>query len=343
MSTKYTGTTEYAGVINPAQLTAWQNDYAPTSIKDCTTINLDADASFPFITGIASKNTEGQTITFNNDGSNPFGFKDESTASTAANRFDMGEDVILLPKRNVTFRYDSGASRWRLVGNSPDIPREYYSQDYFNGMFQKTNDGTFNWWVSGSGASNDLNVSTTFQSGHPGVVTSTTGTTTSGYAQIFGNDASNPNKAMTVTKGYTEFNAMVYFDNLSDGTDTYTFKTGLVNAYSSSTGQTEEVVIGYSSGINSGKWFLRTQAASTTTDVDSGVTVVADTWYHIKWVCYDGDKVHFWINGTYGGESTTNISTATMGPIHSIWKTAGTTARTVDTDYWGFKVVNYSA
>jgi len=330
--------------INPSQITAWQNDYAPTSIGTASVINLDADTSFPFITGItATGMSDGEIKIFNNDGSNAFGFKDNSTASTAGNRFIMGEDVILLPNRNVAFRYDTTNTCWRLVGNSPDIPREYYSQDYWNPMFQKTNDGIFNWWTSGSGASNDLNVSTTFQSSRPGVVTSSTGTTTSGYAQIFGNDASNPNKAMTVTKGYTEFNAMVYFDNLSDGTDTYTYKMGLVNAYSSSTGQTEEVTIGYSSGINSGKWFLRTQAGSTITDVDSGITVVADTWYHIRWVCYDGDKVHFWINGTYGGESTTNIPTATIAPIHSIWKTAGSTARTVDADYFGFKIVNYTA
>lgn len=330
--------------INPSQITSWQNDYAPTNIGTTSVINLDADTSFPFITGItATGMSDGEIKIFNNDGSNPYGFKDSSTDSTAGNRFEMGEDVILLPKRNVAFRYDTTNTCWRLVGNSPDIPREYYSQDYYNGMWQKTNDGIFNWWTSGSGASNALNTLTAMQSSRPGVVTSSTGTTTSGYAQIFGNDAADPNKVMTVTKGYTEFNANVYFDNLSDGTDTYTYKMGLVNSYSSSTGASAEVIIGYSSGINSGKWFLRTQSASTTTDVDSGVTVAADTWYHIKWVCYDGDRVDFWINGTYGGSSSTNIPTATLGPIMSIWKTAGTTARTVDTDYWGFKAVNYTA
>ncbi len=330
--------------INPSQITAWTNDYAPTNFQTCSVINLDADSSWPFITGLSNTNiSDGEIKVFQNDGSYPYGFKDNSTASTSGNRFDFGgTDYFLMPGKNIAFRYDSTNSCWRAWGGTYDIAERHYTQYYRNNFLQKTNDGIFNWWTSGAGASNTLNTLAAMQSGRAGVITSSTGTAT-GYAQIFGNDALDPNKAMTVASGITTFESMVYFDNLSDGTNTYTFKLGLQNVYSSSGGATNEVSILYSSAVSSGNWTLRTQASSSVTDVNSGIAVVADTWYHIKFVVYNGGKVDFWINGVYGGTSTTNIPTTTMGPIYSIWQTAGTTPRTVDGDYFMFNTINYTA
>jgi hypothetical protein len=69
------------------------------------------------------------------------------------------------------------------------------------------------------------------------------------------------------------------------------------------------------------------------------VQVVANQWYILKAVINAAaTSVDFYIDNVLVKTETTNIPTAsTVGNIINLVKSAGTTARTVDVDYYYFK------
>jgi Chaperone of endosialidase len=76
-------------------------------------------ASAQTITGIAG-GTDGKLLTIINAGANAATISNESTSSTAANRTKTGTgaDLTLAPDASLSLVYDSGASRWRVVGGT---------------------------------------------------------------------------------------------------------------------------------------------------------------------------------------------------------------------------------
>lgn len=58
-------------------------------------------------------------------------------------------------------------------------------------------------------------------------------------------------------------------------------------------------------------WFAYTRGASTSSSLDTGIAVAANTWYKLRIVVNAaGTNVNFFINNTYVGNLTTNITTA---------------------------------
>jgi len=103
-----------SGVIAPSQITANQNDYAPTGFSAASVVRISTDASRN-ITGLAG-GAEGREIIVINAGANPAVLKDENASSTAANRFGFGSDLTLAAKQGATLIYDGNAARWRQIG-----------------------------------------------------------------------------------------------------------------------------------------------------------------------------------------------------------------------------------
>lgn len=320
-------------VLNPAQLTAWQNNYAPTGIVPGCVIRVDADTSYPFITGISATGfSDGDSVYIVNDGSNVFGFKDQETGSTAGNRFAMGEDAILLPGTACQFQYDGGASRWRLLTPSillSEIQRGRYVGYYRNDFLQKSNDSVLSYWTSGSGASHNLNQF----NGRFGVVEHNTGTTSTGTAYLYGVDLANPNWAVKGGAGMW-FEWCYRVEDLSDGTNRYGVNIGYLDSFNYDSAA-DSVLFRYRDDVNSGKWQIECKnAGSGTTTADSGVTVAADTWYVLRAFIHSSSRVDFWINGNFVGSITTNIPiNRDMGLGMILTKSAGTTSRTTYSDY----------
>jgi hypothetical protein len=100
-----------SGDTSPTQITADQNDYAPTNFATNTVLRINSDAARN-ITGLAG-GSDGLEKLFCNIGSFTITFKDGSASSTAANRFDLGADLGLTAKACQRFYYDSTSSRWR--------------------------------------------------------------------------------------------------------------------------------------------------------------------------------------------------------------------------------------
>lgn len=107
-----------SGTLTPPQITANQNDYAPApgtgvafNVAYRLRINSDAARDITGLTGGA----DGRELFITNTGSFAITLKNASGSSTAANRFEMGADVILGSNVSVLIQYDGTSSRWRAA------------------------------------------------------------------------------------------------------------------------------------------------------------------------------------------------------------------------------------
>lgn len=107
------GTFELTAVISPAQFTADQNDLNPTGWSTATTIRISTDAARN-ITGLAGGAT-GRFAILENVGSNNAVLKNESSGSSASNRFALGADITIPPSQAALLHYDATSSRWRAI------------------------------------------------------------------------------------------------------------------------------------------------------------------------------------------------------------------------------------
>lgn len=110
------GAMKFSTQSAPAQIAANQNDYNPSSVNCATsqTLLINSDAARN-ITGLAGP-VAGCQMALINNGSFTITLKEQDAGSSAANRFNTGADISLTSSAGVLLRYDSVASRWRLLG-----------------------------------------------------------------------------------------------------------------------------------------------------------------------------------------------------------------------------------
>lgn len=102
------------GILSPAQITAAQNDYNPTSLNQTEILRLTSDASRN-VTGLAGGVAK-RKLTIFNVGAQDIVLTNEDAASTAANRFAIGANVTVGAGESALLWYDSANSRWRIPG-----------------------------------------------------------------------------------------------------------------------------------------------------------------------------------------------------------------------------------
>jgi len=106
------------GGIAPASIGADQNDYSPTGLADATSIRLTASGAYN-ITGLAG-GVGGRMMILHNASAFKLTIVNESSASTAANRFlhTSAQNLVLNPDQNCELQYCGVCSRWRVTGAS---------------------------------------------------------------------------------------------------------------------------------------------------------------------------------------------------------------------------------
>lgn len=199
------------------------------------------------------------------------------------------------------------------------------------------------WRTDASGTS--ANVSTSVYTGeqnHVGVATLDTGTTTTGYALV---RSASPTM-VRLGGGAWRLRCIFRIEDLSDGTNTYTFRAGLGD--STVAGEpTDGCFLRYTHGTNSGKFEAVTRSNGTETATDTTVAAAADTWYRLEIIGNEtSSEVAFYLKEgtdelTLRATNTTNIPTAAgreTGVQVSLLKSAGTTARTVHVDVLSFRL-----
>lgn len=114
---------DIANENTPATLSTNQNNYVPGNYD---VLNLSSNASVN-ITGI-SGGVKGRSLTLHNVGSYNIIFKNESSLSLSANRFDMGYDVVIRPNDAITFYYNSTLLKWIVSSYDPRIATPVFSE-----------------------------------------------------------------------------------------------------------------------------------------------------------------------------------------------------------------------
>ena len=104
------------GSISPPQITADQNNYAPTGIATATFLFLTSDAARN-ITGLASASDDGRHLWVYNSGSFNITFKYASGLSTTANQFfgNGAVDKVLAPATTMHLMWMATAGVWIMM------------------------------------------------------------------------------------------------------------------------------------------------------------------------------------------------------------------------------------
>ncbi len=190
--------------------------------------------------------------------------------------------------------------------------------------------GDFSTLSSGTGAGVTAN-SANSDGDHPGVLSISTGTTTTGRS------AGQYLEATTVQFGTYAWRSVGVFQipTLSDGTETFSVHIGFADTFTGTT-YTDSACLRYRHSANSGKFECVTTSNTSDTARDSGVTASAGSWYSYEVrVNAAGTSVAFYINGSLVQTNVANIPTGSarrLGHGHNIVKSAGTTARTLLSD-----------
>ena len=316
-------------VISPAQITATQNDYAPTGWADATLVRLDGNSGFQKITGFSAE-TSGEIKTLTNIGSFCLYLAPEHTGSTAANRIAHQEEVIIWPGASCQIYYDGTSSRWRVLQSSSPEYRVGRKAVYFDRPMARANtavasENEMDIWGSITVLEADASSTEVFNS-----LALTTGSTASGGTGIL---YPHDHVGAYVTSSHIALKAHIKTAaTLGDATNNYYYFLRIADSpYSGFWDQNNSVGIYYRYSDNAGKWFLRSRSSGgTNTEVDSGITVAINTEYELQVSLNDAaDEATFWINGAVVGRITTNLPSATnVGWSQQLEKTAGTSSRT---------------
>lgn len=321
-----------ASVISPAQITANQNDYAPTGWSTATIVRLSYDSGMDGITGF-SAGSDGDTKVLLNVGTQPGYLLGESTSSTAANR--VNKTAIHAPGGQIRIMYSTDASRWLVLDNSwnyrfSGIDTKGQCYHVLPGSNQQADHEYINFSLSGTGAATDNIVPTATL---PHSWSLETGTAATGVSGIY------------IPKNNLTFGAFggcaiiafseVYMATLSTSAQRFIYKLEILpGANSTTTAVNNAVGIRYSDDVNSGKWQCYTRNNSgTESTLDSGVTVATNTIYSFRiFVNKSLSEVQFEVNGAIIGTITSNLPTSgTLAGLRAInIKTVGTTLRVVN-------------
>lgn len=186
---------------------------------------------------------------------------------------------------------------------------------------------------TGAGVAVDSASNAVDSAGRMGWAVLTTGTTTTGRAML--GHTANETATIILGVGALTFDSVVKITLVSDGTETFTCRIGLNDAAGGD--GADSVMFRYTHSVNSGKFECVTRSNNVETATDSGYTIVADTAVRLGFVVNAaGTSVAFSVNGSVVQTHTTNIPTTTARATAAaieIAKSAGTTARTMLTDY----------
>lgn len=199
----------------------------------------------------------------------------------------------------------------------------YYYNDFVSGLGELVS------YISGAGAANSLSVAVV-DNNTPGINTMQTGTTATGRAG-FGSQIA----CLLLGGGVLSYETYVRIPVLSNATQQFVLRCGLLDSF---TGESiDAVCFRYADNVNSGRFEAVTRSNNTQTATNTGVVVVANTWYKLGFIVNaNASSVSFYINGVLVSTITTNIPNTAgrqTGFGDYLQKLVGTTNSNVDADY----------
>jgi hypothetical protein len=164
-----------------------------------------------------------------------------------------------------------------------------------------------------------------------------TSTTAAPYLNLSHTGAANPVQAYTLTSDYIVMTTRIRIPDLSDGTNSYNLRIGMVNSLNQVNIGNGCIFTYDSIGTQTGSsasanWQALTANTNVRTFTNTTTAVSANTWVKLRIVA-NSSNVFFYVNNTLVATHTTNIPTTNLVPYIDIRKTAGSTARTLEVDY----------
>jgi hypothetical protein len=208
-----------------------------------------------------------------------------------------------------------------------DIEDVILREDWINGLPA----GQLGWSSSNNGTGSAVACNgTRVTSQHWGTVDLVTGTTNTGRAAAFLGTT-----GILLGGALCELEWELCLDTLSDGTNSYEVRVGLLDADNGT--PVDGVYFVYKHGT-SANWLARCSSNSSATELATTVPVVATNYqsFNIA-VNAAGNEAKFYINGVLAQTITTNIPVGVgrlCAPHAHIIKTAGTVSRTLTADYF---------
>lgn len=329
--------------IHTASPSTNQNDYSAGGLADligCKGLRLSIGATMK-LTGLAAT-YDGHEITLANTSTDYLlWLEHQSTASVAANRFDLpnGFPYWLMPGDRITLRYSSISGRWQAISASSNINQMGLTEftDYAGGVT-----GPFTNTVSGTGASAQGSTYLVNTTERPlGVVQIDTGTTATGRATS-GHSSTGD---IVPTLGAALSVARLAAEAANSGTETWQ----LISGFADSAGGTFTDGVAWNLRWNgsAAEWSQDRLNNSAATRVTTGsptpntnyiwvVVFVNPTWTRADYI-YSEDSASF----TVASSPTTGFPTSAR-PVGwvaaSLIKSAGTTQRNCSIDLAGYRV-----
>ena len=144
------------------------------------------------------------------------------------------------------------------------------------------------------------------------------------------------NTSNVVGTGLMVMEWRVRFPMLSVAGQRYEAYMGLNNTITATAETATGIYFAYQE-VSSPNFTFKASNANVRTTVNSGVAVVANTWYKLTLVVNAaGTQVDGYINGNFIGSITTNIPTAALAPVIISQKTVGTTNISYHLDFAKF-------
>ena len=196
--------------------------------------------------------------------------------------------------------------------------------------------------VSGNGTARS--VGTTNRTNQQGIIQHSTGTAATNFAgYAYGS-------SLYIGSGTISIETYVTIDTLSNATQRFFTYFGYAGGNSNYLNIPSGIFFSYdeggvvfSGGIATPNWKCYTRAASgAVTVTTTSIPVVDGQWYKLRIdINAGGTSVTFYVDGVLVATHTTNIpsSTTAIAPISIICKSAGTTARTMLTDYFMYEEI----
>jgi hypothetical protein len=198
--------------------------------------------------------------------------------------------------------------------------------------------------VSGTGAACTTTNTILNKTNQQGVVRHTTGTLLNGNAGFALGSSS-----LFIGQGAISLETYVTIETLSNATERFFtfFGYGIPSNWQNNANAIffsydEGGAVNFASGAASPNFKCYTKLASVTTLTTTSVPVVASQWYKLRIdINNAGNSVGFYIDGVLVATHTTNIPATTTGMsvVNIINKTVGTTARTMQTDYFMYEEI----
>ncbi len=193
--------------------------------------------------------------------------------------------------------------------------------------------GTLRWLDAdtGVGASNTgLAVS---DSSHQGILQlDNVGAAGAAIRYLGGVTSGSATAGFTLGGGILTMEWLARIEDLSTAGERFSFMLGM---FDTATTQVNSIRFLYTDNVNAGNWTISAQNSGVTTNTDSGVAVVADTWYKLRAVVNAAaTSIEYFINGVSVGTVSTNIPTVAIAPRATLVKSVGTASRVGYVDYF---------